>query len=58
MGARILSFARPDNNLQPARERRHRYADACRTGLLWVRDAFGLLALATLLAWLVVRFTH
>ena len=58
MSARILSFVRPGKHPLAASARRCRYADAWRTSLLWVREAIGLIALATLLAWLVVRFAH
>ncbi len=58
MGARIVSISRTGNPVQPESARRHPYADACKAGVRWVRDAFGLVAVATLLAWLVVRFAH
>ena len=58
MSARIVTPLKPRKDPRTANARPDRYTNACRAGLRWVGDALGLLAMATLLAWLVVRFTY
>ena len=52
------SFVRSSQDLDLDSAHRHRFAQAGMTALYWLRDAFCLMATATLLAWLVVKFSH
>jgi hypothetical protein len=58
MSSRIGNSIRSGADLEIVSARRERFKDAYRATLRWLRDAFGLLATATLLAWVVVRFTR
>ena len=58
MSSRVISFDRSGNDPEVTNARRQRFANACKSGLLWLRNACGLLATAIVLAWLVVTFTH
>ena len=58
MSSRNRSFGRPRPDLRVVPAREHRHTSAAKTALYWLRDALSLLATATALAWLVIRFAH